>query len=149
MFEVDAVGRETMFDVLSKVNWIAVLLASVALSGLGALWFMTLFNKSYAIALGRKDLNDHKPSPLYIVGPFLCGAVITITNAVLMRALNVTSYEHALRFGALVGLGYLASTTVNVAINPNIPKPLLYGLVSGGYFLVGSLLNSVILVAVS
>jgi hypothetical protein len=149
MFEVDATGRETMFDVLSKVNWIAVLLASVALSGLGALWFMALFNKSYAIALGRKDLNDHKPSPLYIVGPFLCGAVVTITNAVLMRALNVTSYEHALRFGALVGLGYLASTTVNIAINPNIPKPLLYGFVSGGYFLAGSLLNSVILVAVS
>jgi hypothetical protein len=149
MFAVGVAGEMTMLDVLSKVNWVAVVLASVAGSGLGALWFMALFNKPYAIALGRNDLKDHKPSPLFILGPFLCGAVVTITNAVLMRTLNVTSYVDAIEFGALVGLGYLVSTTVNVAINPNIPRPLLYGLVSGGYFFVGSLMNSVILVAAS
>jgi hypothetical protein len=66
----------------------------------------------------------------------------------LLSSLGVTSYGGALAFGALVGFGYLAATTVNVAINPNIPRPLLYGLVSGGYFVVGSLLSCSILVAV-
>ena len=61
----------------------------------------------------------------------------------------MTSYEGALIFGAVVGLGYLASTTVNVAINPNIPRPLLYGLISGGYIFVGSLLSCTILVTIS
>ena len=138
-----------MFNLISNVNWLSVLAASVVLSMLGALWFMALFGKPYAIALGRTDLKNQKPSPLFIVGPFLCGAVVTVTNAVLMRALTVTSYAHALMFGAVIGFGYLASTTVNVAINPNIPRPLLYGLIGGGYFFIGSLLSCVILVAMS
>jgi hypothetical protein len=134
-----------VFSLTSNINWIAVLVATVTLSMLGALWFMALFGRQYAIALGRTDLKEQKPSPLFIVGPLLCGAVVTVTNAVLMRALMVTSYEGALIFGAVVGLGYLVSTTVNVAINPNIPRPLLYGLISGGYFFVGSLMSCTIL----
>ena len=50
-------------------------------------------------------------------------------------------------FGATVGFGYLAATTVNTAINPNIPRPLFYGLISGSYFLLSSVVVAVILVA--
>jgi biotin operon repressor len=49
--------------------------------------------------------------------------------------------------GCVVGIGYLASTTVNTAINPNIPRPLRYGLVSGGYFALSGVVVCVILVA--
>jgi hypothetical protein len=49
-------------------------------------------------------------------------------------------------FGAIVGAGYLAATTINVAINPNIPRPLFYGLISGSYFFLSSVIASVILV---
>lgn len=138
-----------MFNLISDVNWIAVLLASIALSMLGAFWFMALFGKQYAVALGRTDLKDQKPSSLFIVGPLLCGAVVAVTNAGFMNVLGITSYENALTFGAVVGFGYLVSTTFNVAINPNIPRPLLYGLISGSYFFVGSLFNCAILVALS
>jgi hypothetical protein len=41
----------------------------------------------------------------------------------------------------------LAATTVNTAINPNIPRPLLYGLISGTYFVLSSIAVSVIVVA--
>jgi hypothetical protein len=136
-----------MLHLTSNINWIAVLLATVALSMLGALWFMVLFGKQYAVALGRTDLKEQKPSPLFIVGPMLCGAIVTVTNAVLLASLRVSSLGGALAFGALVGFGYLAATTVNVAINPNIPRPLLYGLVSGGYFFVANIVSCAILVA--
>jgi Protein of unknown function (DUF1761) len=138
-----------MLNQISNLNWIAVLVASAALSMLGAFWFMALFGKQYAVALGRTDLKDQKPSPLFIIGPLLCGAVVVITNAGFMNVLGIKSYENALIFGAVVGFGYLVSTTFNVAINPNIPRPMLYGLISGGYFFVGSLLSGVILVALS
>lgn len=138
-----------MFAVLAQISWLAVLVASVGLMALGALWFVALFGGPYAIALGRTDLKEHKPTPLFFIGPFLCGAVVTIANASLMHVLNVTSYGSALAFGSVVGLGYLVPTTVNVAINPNIPRPLLYGLVSGSYFLVGNLLSCLILAAMS
>jgi hypothetical protein len=51
-------------------------------------------------------------------------------------------------FGLIVGFGYLASTTVNTGINPNMPHPIRYGVISGSYFLVVALLISLILVAI-
>jgi hypothetical protein len=38
-----------------------------------------------------------------------------------------------------------SATAMNMAINPNIPRPILYGLLSSGYFLVSSILISVII----
>lgn len=136
-----------MFDLSFSINWLAVLLASVALQGLGAAWFMALFSRPYAAALGRTDLAGQKPEPLFIAGPLVCGVVLTLTNAVLLRSFHVTSVGSALVFGAVTGVGYLASTTVNVAINPNIPRPLFYGLVNGPFFVVGNLISCSILAA--
>lgn len=136
-----------MFELSFSINWLAVLLASVALAALGAAWFMALFPRPYATALGRTDLAGQKPRPLFIAGPFVCSVVLTITNAVLMRSFGITSLTSALLFGAITGVGYLASTTVNVAINPNIPRPLLYGAVNAPFFLVGNLISCAILAA--
>jgi hypothetical protein len=52
----------------------------------------------------------------------------------------------AAALGALVGLGYLGSTALNVAINPNMPRPLLYALVNVPYFFLSSIAIHVILV---
>lgn len=132
---------------LPHINWLAVLVASLASFILGGVWFAALFAKPYAAALGRQGGPKTKPGPLYMVGPLLCGIVTTVTSAFLLHALKVDSMIGALAFGAVVGVGYLSATTVNTAINPNIPRPLLYGVVSGSYFLIASLVTSVILVA--
>jgi hypothetical protein len=63
-----------------------------------------------------------------MVGPLVCGTVSTIATAILLRSLKIESLGDGLAFGTLVGFGYLAATTVNTGINPNIPRPLLYGL---------------------
>lgn len=127
------------------LNWIAIITASLALQALGAAWFMGLVPKPYALALGRTDLAGRKPAPIFIVGPLVCGVVVTVTNAVLMKMLNVTSMKAALEFGMLTGVGYVVATMMNVAINPNIPRPLLYGLVNGPFFLAGNLMTCAIL----
>lgn len=133
-----------MFNVLAQINWIAVLVTTVALSVLGGLWFTLFFPKYYAISLGREAAPKQQLAPIYYVGPLVCGLVLTIASAVLIRVLRIESFEDSLVFGAIVGFGYLVSTTFNVAINPNIPRPLLYGLVSGGYFFVISLVVSLV-----
>ncbi|MBB6001570.1 hypothetical protein [Arcicella rosea] len=56
-----------------------------------------------------------------------------MASAILIEALNVQSFETALEFTLLVGIGYLVANTVNIAINPNIPRPILYGIISGAY----------------
>lgn len=135
-----------MFNVFADINWLAVALATAASTGLGALWFLLLFPKQYAVALGRENAPERKPTALANFGPLVCTFGTTITTAVLISALHVDDLPTGLLFGAIVGLGYLGSMTFNIAINPNFPRPLHYGLVCAPFFLVGSLMTSTILV---
>lgn len=136
-----------MFHVIQEINWIAVILATLSLSLLGGVWFTVFFGKAYALALGKEGSPKEKPAPIFIVGPFVCGLVTTVSMAILIYAFRIESMVDAIVFGGIVGVGLLAATTVNTGINPNIPRPLLYGLISGSYFLLSGLIVSVILVA--
>lgn len=172
-----------MFNVIQEINWMAVVLGTLALSLVGGLWFTVVWGKAYAVALGKenapsgnglavlyedgivtavngRNINDtkqpmnpsvskEKPALRFILGPLVCGLVTTVAMAVLFYAFDIESFTDALLFGGIVGAGLLASTTVNTGINPNIPRPLLYGLVSGSYFFLSGLIVSIILVAMS
>lgn len=134
-----------MISQLANLNWISVLVAFAGYFILGALWFTLFFNKPYRLSLGRE--NETLPNkPIFIVGPALCSLVITVASAVLIYALDVQSFGGAVKFSLLVGIGYLFANTVNIAINPNIPRPILYGIISGAYHLVGICFVSIILV---
>lgn len=132
---------------VSQINWIAVIAATVASFFLGYVWFALLFGKAYAASLGKAFDPSAKPEPLFMYGPFLCGLVSTVTSAVLINALSVQSISEALIFGGLIGIGYLSATTINTGINPNIPRPLFYGLISGSYFLISNVIVWLILVS--
>jgi hypothetical protein len=138
-----------MLDALKDVSWLAVLLADVLAFVLGGVWFAVLFARVYAVALGREGEPPGKPGLLFVLGPLVCNTVGIVTSALLLRALHVHTFADALGFGAVVGLGYLASTTINTGINPNIPRPFVYAAVSGLYFFVTGVATSLVLVAVS
>lgn len=131
---------------LANLNWIGVLLAFVAYFMLGALWFTLFFSKQYKISLGREN-ETLQNKPIFIIGPALCSLVITLASAILIYALHISTYGDALGFSLLVGMGYLFANTVNIAINPNIPRPIHYGIISGTYHLVGIFMVSIIVVA--
>lgn len=136
-----------MFNVLTHINWVSVLLAFVVYFILGALCFTLFFSKPYKVSLGKENEEQKAVAPIFIVGPALCCFVITITSALLMNLLQINSVENALQFAVVVGVGYLVANTVNIAINPNIPKPLYYSFISGTYHLTGIILVCIILLA--
>jgi Protein of unknown function (DUF1761) len=136
-----------MISQLSNINWVAVLSAFSAYFILGALWFTLFFKKQYAISLGKENQLPEKPAPIFIIGPAVCSLIITITSALLMQALGINTYSNAIEFALIVGIGYLVANTVNIAINPNMPHPIHYGIISGLYHLVGILLACTILTA--
>lgn len=136
-----------MISQLSNLNWISVIAAFFVYFLLGALWFTLLFKKQYAISLGKENALPSKPAPIFIIGPAVCSLVITIAMALLIRNLNIDTYANAIEFAFVVGFGFLVSNTINIAINPNMPKPIHYGIISGAYHLTGIVLVSVILVA--
>ncbi len=120
-----------MINSISTINWLGVLAAFVPYFMLGALWFTVFFKKQYWISLGKESEAQRKLAPISIIGPALCSLVITIATAILMKALGIDSYSSAFGFACVIGIGYLVANTVNIAINPNIPRPILYGIISG------------------
>lgn len=135
-----------MINLLTDINWVSIAVAFMAYFFLGALWFTALFGKQYRASLGRENDRPQKPAPIFIIGPAICSLVITIAHSTLMHALNIQSYAVALEFAVIVGIGYLVANTVNIAINPNMPRPIFYGVISGAYHLVGIVMVSMILV---
>ncbi len=133
-----------MLNALGKLNWLAVAAAVGAYFFWGYIWFSFVVNRAYVVALGR----ERKTDVISLVGPLLCLTVTTITSATLMRAFGVTSYPGAIEFGLVVGLGYLLPMTVNIALNPLFPKPFLYSLINAPFFVIGSLMISLVLVAI-
>jgi hypothetical protein len=132
-----------MFAVLTEINWLAVIVATVPFAVLGGLYFGVIAAKHYAAAVGAAP----KQGALYIAGPNLASLVVVITSAVLLKALDVTAIGDGVMFGLIVSVGYLVAQTANIAINPAFARPLLYTLINAPYFIVCGTVASIILTA--
>ena len=125
------------------LNWLAIVVAVIVYFAWGAVWFQLVVARAYVVALGVKQ----KPGVGALVVPLACMTVTTLTSAMLLRSLSVTSFTGAAIFGLIVGIGYLVPMTVNIAMNPLFPRPFFYSLINAPFFVVGSVLISLILTA--
>lgn len=136
-----------MFNVIADLNWWAIAAAFVVMVALAAVWFPLVIAKPYAVALGRVGVPAPASTALTAFGPIVCILVTLLTSAVLVEALDITSVADAVVFGLIVGVGYLSAMTFQIAVNPNFPRPLLYGIINAPYFVLSSVTACVILVA--
>ena len=136
-----------MIKNLSKINWLAVFLSLVLYSLFGWLWFTVLFPNQYASALDKLGMMPAKPDPIYFYGPALAILPTIITAALLMAVLNINTRKAAIEFALIIGIGFLVANTFDIAINPNIPHPLSYGLIVGGFQLISLVVSCLILQA--
>ena len=81
-----------MRTTLDHVSILAIVAATIAVMALGALWFTMLFERPYAVVLGRGSQPKAKMAPLYFVGPSLCVLVTTVASAILMSAQRIGSW---------------------------------------------------------
>ena len=134
-----------MGNALSGVNWISVLLATAVFALFGALWFNFIVPKHYVVAMGRERAPKHVQTSSDYGVQLACIFAMTLTSALLMRALQIDTMQSAVQFGLLIALGYFLPMVGLFSINPNFPRPLLYSMINMPYFLVGNLLASAIL----
>lgn len=134
-----------MLSVVSDINWLAVIASTVVFAVLGGAYFTTVAARPYAVALGNEARELPKPGTIFIVGPLVSSLVVVITCAALLRNLGYDTVGEAIAFGLVISIGFLVAQTLNIAINPNFPKPLLYTLVNAPYFIVCTLIASTIL----
>ena len=137
-----------MLQKFSKISWLGVFLSLLIYSFLGWLWFTVLFPNQYAGSLGKLGLMTENPDPIYFYGPPLTILPTIITTALMMVLLNINTKKAAIEFALIIGLGFLVANTFDIAINPNIPHPMSYGLVVGGFHMIGILVSCLILQAI-
>ena len=134
-----------MFAVITEINWLAVVASVIVFAVLGGLYFTVIVAKPYRVALGNENRELLKPGPIFIVGPMIASLVVVVTSALLLRALSIDSLADGVAFGLIVSIGYLVAQTFTIAINPNFPRPILYGLINAPYFIVCTVVASIIL----
>ncbi|MCP9748930.1 DUF1761 domain-containing protein [Lacihabitans sp. CS3-21] len=137
-----------MLQKISKISWLGVFISLLFYSFLGWLWFTILFPNQYANSLGKLGLMPANLDPIYFYGPPLTILPTIITTALMMVLLNINTNKAAIEFALIIGLGFLVANTFDIAINPNIPHPRSYGLVVGGFHMIGILVSCLILQAI-
>lgn len=94
--------------VFGDLNLLAIFLAIASYFILGGIWFPLTVKNAYRRAL------DHEMSSgiVSLIVPLACITMTTITCAILIRLLGITSYTGEIGFGLLVGIGYLTPMVV-------------------------------------
>jgi hypothetical protein len=138
-----------VFNIFGELNWLALILATLAYYILGAVWFTPLFGKAWDTAIGFERTATYKFTPIYYIGPLISSLVVTVATAVLIHALRIERLTDAVVLGLIVGIGYTAAVSFNNAITPKTPRPLLLGAVTGAYHILGVVIVAAIVSGMS
>jgi hypothetical protein len=135
-----------MLDAINEINWLATGVAAIVYFALGGVWFSArVLGPTWDRALDFKRPDDWWPGATYFLGPLIGCIVATFAVSLLVNAIGTASLFDAVALGAIIGVGFaLPVSTVN-AITPRIPRPLLYGTVTGMYHTAGIVIVALIL----
>lgn len=130
------------FDVLTDLNYLAVLVAAVAYFAIGAVWYTALFGKAWMTAAGVTEEQARTPRPMVFVGTFMAYLLAALTLAAIARSTGATSLGHGIVLGLFVGVGVVAAMMWVGDAYERRPANLF--LINGGNALLGFLVMSVI-----
>ncbi len=93
---------------LTGLNWLAILVATVAGFALGGLWYGPLFGEAWLSALG-KTADQIQPSPTPFIISFFTALITAVVLALFINALNISTLSGGVVIGLLVGIGFIAT----------------------------------------
>jgi hypothetical protein len=134
------------FRLLGDLNWLAVLVATLAYFGLGGVWFIPrVFGDVWTRSMGWEPAEDEQPGPAVYLGPLVTCLVATVTVAMLAQATGADSFGDGVVLGLAAGVGIAGAVLfVTGYFDPKKPRPMAWFGVTAGYHLVGLLLAAVI-----
>jgi hypothetical protein len=129
-------------DVLSELNWLAVLVATIAWFALGGLWYANgVLGRAWNRADGSQRPEGQGYSPAFYIVPLITCFLGALATAMLAAATGGTTMGDGLMLGLVVGV---ACAAVVLVLSLTRPQPTAWFLISGGYQLLGLLLVGVI-----
>lgn len=133
-----------MSELLSSLNWLSVIVATLVYFILGALWYSNaLFAQTWMRLrnISKDDIDE--PNPIIFLYSFILQFIAVISLALFMQAMQVDSAAN----GALVGFGAGAGFVFTLAGTTGIftENPLKLHLLDNGYHVVGLILAGLVL----
>jgi hypothetical protein len=135
------------FDVLSDLNWLAILVAALAYFAIGAVWYAPpLFGKAWAAAGGMEIPEARtRPSPAIYLTPLVGSVLSAIALGMLAKSTGTDTLQQGIALGLVVAIGFaVAISLVTAQFESQKPKPMVWGAINGGYHVVGNLVAAII-----
>ena len=90
------------------LNWLAILVATVAGFALGGIWYGPLFGDAWLAALG-KTADQIQPSPTPFIISFFTALITAVVLALFINTLDISTLGGGVVIGLLVGIGFIAT----------------------------------------
>ena len=129
-----------------EINYIAVLVASVAAFAVGALWYGPLFGKNWRELMGfsAEATQSMKMTPVKaMAGGFISTLILTYVLAHFVTLIGVITVADALTLGFWIWLGFVATIMLNSVWYEN--RPLQLYLINASHYLVAILVAALVL----
>ena len=134
-------------DVLSDINWLAVLVGGIVYFALGALWYSPLlFARRWQRAMGwDPERTPPQMSATTYVVPFLAYLVMAAAVGMIAAGLGSDNLTEGVVLGLVLGIGLLLMhTLIDATFDPNKPEPWTWFAINGAYHALGILIVAVI-----
>lgn len=134
-------------EIFSEINWLALLVATLAYFMLGAIWYSkAVFGKKW-IELVKLDMNDpnlKKGMGKMMAATFFLVLITCLGLALLIVKFDFVGFFASIKLGLLTGICF-ATTAVSINyVYENKPAGLYF--INNGYHVFGHVLAAVILV---
>jgi len=136
------------FDVLSDLNWPAVIVAALAYFAIGAVWYAPPVLGRVWMAAGGMAMPEAgtRPSAAIYLTPLVGSVLSAVALAMLAKATGTDSLEEGIALGLVVAIGFaVAISFVTAQFESEKPKPMVWGAVNAGYHMVGNLVAAIII----
>jgi hypothetical protein len=132
-----------MINAIQHLNYLSVLLASVAYFALGALWYSKILFASQWMEMTKVDSNDRSGMARAMITGFLYTLLIVFVTGVMIHLSRCHQFIDCIQVGILLGVGY--SVGILGMTYGYGKKPLMLLAIDAGYHIVGITLATAIL----
>jgi hypothetical protein len=133
------------FDVLGDLNWLAVIVATLAYFALGAIWYAPPVFGNLWMRSGGIQVPE-RPQASFYIAPLLTCLLASIAVGMLAVATASDTVGEGIVLGLVAGIGIaLSALFVTGFFDPQKPQAMVWVAVVSGYHMVGLVIAAIIL----
>ena len=132
-------------DIFSHLNWLAVLVGTLAYFFLGAIWYSALFRNAWIKAAGvnMNDPNKRTGVAGILIASFITILITTTGLALLITRLGTGGWMTGVKIGLIAGICFSAATICNSYLYEK--RPIALTAINSLYNIFGCVIAGIIL----